>query len=110
MNVEIIASAVNIVIAAALFFVWVVRYDNIVEEFKNDYNYPDWLRDLTGILKLSCAAMLLRADPQMNNFGLLGITVLMFFAMMTHVRVKSAPRKALPSISLFLLCLFLLFV
>ena len=35
MNVEIIASAVNIVIAATLFFVWVVRYDNIVEEFKN---------------------------------------------------------------------------
>jgi tellurite resistance protein TehA-like permease len=75
MNVEIIASAVNIVIAAALFFVWVVRYDNIVEEFKNDYNYPDWLRDLTGILKLSCAAMLLSADPQMNNLGLLGVDV-----------------------------------
>jgi hypothetical protein len=54
--------------------------------------------------------MLLSADPQMNNLGLLGITVLMFFAMMTHVKVKSAPRKALPSISLFLLCLFLLFV
>ena len=52
MNVETIASAVNIIIAAALFFVWVVRYDNIVKEFKNDYNYPDWLRDLTGPLSL----------------------------------------------------------
>ena len=110
MNTELIIDAVQTVIAAALFFVWVVRYNNIVNEFKNDYNYPDWLRDLTGILKLSFAAMLLSADTKMNSLGLLGITVLMFFAIMTHIRVKSRLKKALPSIALFSLCMFLLFV
>ena len=110
MNTELIIGTVQIVIAAALFFVWVVRYNNIVNEFKNDYSYPDWLRDLTGILKLSFAAMLLSADTEMNSLGLLGITVLMFFAIMTHIRVKSRLKKALPSIALFSLCVFLLFV
>ena len=109
MNTELIRDAVQTVIAVALFFVWVVRYNNIVNEFKNDYNYPDWLRDLTGILKLSFAAMLLSADTKMNSLGLLGITVLMFFAIMTHIRVKSRLKKALPSIALFSLCVFLLF-
>ena len=110
MNTELIIDAVQTVIAVALFFVWVVRYNNIVNEFKNDYNYPDWLRDLTGILKLSFAAMLLSADTRMNSLGLLGITVLMFFAIMTHIKVKSRLKKALPSIALFSLCVFLMLV
>ena len=110
MNIELLTTVLKIVISTTLFFVWVVRYNNIVNEFKNDYNYPDWLRDLTGILKLSFAAMLLSADTEMNSLGLLGITVLMFFAMMTHIRVKSRLKKALPSIALFSLCVFLLLV
>jgi len=37
-------------VATSIFFVWVVRYGNVVEEFKH-YGLPDWLRDLVGILK-----------------------------------------------------------
>ena len=110
MNAELITDAVKIIIATALFFVWVVRYDNIIKEFKNDYKYPNWLRDLTGILKLSFAVMLLNKDSEINSFGLYGITLLMVFAMMTHIKVRSHPKKALPSIALFLLCIFLLFL
>ena len=47
----------------AIFFVWVVRYENIRKEF-DDYNLPTWLRDLTGILKLSFAWMLHSSDPR----------------------------------------------
>ena len=109
MNTELIIDAVKIIIAASLFFVWVVRYENIIKEFKNDYNYPDWLRDLTGITKLSCAVMLLSTNPELNNLGLKGIIVLMAFAILTHVRVKSNFRKAIPSVTLMLLCLALLY-
>jgi hypothetical protein len=109
MNTELIIDAVKIIIAASLFFVWVVRYENIIKEFKNDYNYPDWLRDLTGVLKLSFAMMLLNTNPEISRLGLLGIGALMFFAIMTHVRVGSRPKKALPSVALFSLCIFLLF-
>ena len=109
MNTELRIDAVQIVIAADLFFVWVVRYNNIVNEFKNDYNYPDWLRDLTGITKLSCAVMLLSTNPELNNLGLKGIIVLMAFAILTHIRVKSSFRKAIPSVTLMSLCLALLY-
>jgi SNF family Na+-dependent transporter len=39
-------------VAASIFFVWVVRYDNIIQEFKQ-YGLPEWWRDLVGILKLT---------------------------------------------------------
>ncbi len=34
-------------VAASIFFVWVVRYDNIIQEFKQ-YGLPHWLRDLAA--------------------------------------------------------------
>ena len=34
-------------LAASIFFVWIVRYANIVEEFKQ-FRLPDWLRDLSA--------------------------------------------------------------
>ena len=45
-------------VAASVFFVWVVRYANIIQEFKQ-YGLPDWLRDLVGILKMTFSLMLL---------------------------------------------------
>tara|TARA_X000000368_G_scaffold81681_1_gene61583 strand:+ start:24758 stop:25093 length:336 start_codon:yes stop_codon:yes gene_type:complete len=109
MNTELLTTVLRIVISTALFFVWVVRYDNIITEFRKDYNYPDWLRDLTGIAKLSCAVMLLSTNPELNEMGLKGIITLMFFAILTHIKVKSAFRKAIPSITLLSLCLALLY-
>ncbi|MAS39625.1 MAG: hypothetical protein CMG16_00380 [Candidatus Marinimicrobia bacterium] len=109
MNTELLTTVLRIVISTALFFVWVVRYDNIITEFRKDYNYPDWLRDLTGIAKLSCAVMLLSTSPELNEMGLKGIITLMFFAILTHIKVKSAFRKAIPSITLLSLCLALLY-
>ena len=110
MNTELIVTVLKIVISTALFFVWVVRYDNIITEFRRDYNYPDWLRDLTVIVKLSCAVMLLSTKPELNSVGLQGIILLMCFAILTHIRVKSAFRKVIPSIALITLCLALLYL
>ena len=53
--------AIKAFIAASIFFVWVVRYREIIEEFKF-YKLPSWLRDLVGILKLSFAFMLFSND------------------------------------------------
>ena len=109
MNIEILTTVLRIVISTALFFVWVVRYDNIIMEFRKDYNYPDWLRDLTGIAKLTCAVMLLSTNTELNELGLKGIITLMAFAILTHIKVKSHPRKAIPSVLLMSLCLALLY-
>ena len=45
-------------VASSVFFVWVIRYANIVQEFKQ-YGLPDWLKDLVGILKMNFSLMLL---------------------------------------------------
>lgn len=109
MNIELLTTVLRIVISTALFFVWVVRYDNIIMEFRKDYNYPDWLRDLTGIAKLTCAVMLLSTNTELNELGLKGIITLMAFAILTHIKVKSHPRKAIPSVLLMSLCFALLY-
>ncbi|GJL78888.1 MAG: hypothetical protein NPINA01_18770 [Nitrospinaceae bacterium] len=91
--------ALKALIAASIFFVWVVRYQNIIEEFKL-YELPAWLRDLVGILKLSFALMLYSSDINVVLLGASGITVLMVAAVLTHLRVKNPFYKMVPSMSL----------
>ena len=75
--------------AGSIFFVWVVRYQNIVEEFRT-YGLPIWLRDLVGILKLSFLIMLFSNDLSIVIFGSLGIAGLVFVALFTHLRIKNS--------------------
>ncbi|KAB2653268.1 MAG: hypothetical protein DVB33_03775 [Verrucomicrobia bacterium] len=95
-------------VAASVIFVWVVRYDNIIQEFKH-YGLPDWLRDLVGILKLTFALLLLlgiqRASLAM--IGSLGIAGLMACAFAVHLRVKNPAFKLLPSLILLALSLII---
>ncbi len=98
---------VKIMVFSSVFFVWVVRYQNIVEEFRY-YNYPNWLRDIVGILKLSFAGMLISSNTQLVMTGSLGIMLLMMAAIVTHLRVKNPFSKMIPSMTLFSLCLFIL--
>ena len=98
-------------VAASIFFVWVVRYDNVVEEFKQ-YGLPEWLRDVVGILKLTFSLMLLIGIERQlfALIGGLGISVLMGGAVFTHLRVKNSLFKMLPSLTLLLLSLVIAFI
>jgi uncharacterized membrane protein YphA (DoxX/SURF4 family) len=90
-------------VAASIFFVWVVRYFNIVEEFKQ-YGLPNWLRDLVGILKMTFALMLLIGIERapFAVVGGAGIALLMLAAVVTHLRVKNPVFKMLPSLTLMI--------
>lgn len=98
--------AIKILITTSIYFVWVVRYDNIIKEFK-EFGLPDWLRDLTGILKMTFAAMLLIPiqDNHLDTMGSLGIAGLMLCAQFTHFRTGTALFRRLPSAFLMLLSL-----
>ena len=100
--------SVQALVAASVFFVWVVRYGNIIEEFKL-YGLPEWLRDLVGILKLTFALMLLIGieRPPLAVMGALGIAFLMGGAIFTHVRVKNPILKMLPAVALLVLAVFI---
>jgi hypothetical protein len=96
--------ATKILVATSIFFVWVVRYENIVTEFK-EYGIPAWLRDLTGILKLTFAAMLLfgQQDTYLPILGSLGIVALMACAQAVHMRADTAGFRRIPSMVLLIL-------
>ena len=88
-------------VAASVFFVWVVRYANIVQEFRQ-YGLPDWVRDLVGILKLTCSLLLLIGIERklFAVAGGIGIALLMGFAFVIHLRVKNPIFKVLPCLTL----------
>lgn len=95
-------------VAAAIFFVWVVRYNNIIVEFQH-YRLPDWLRDLVGILKLTFALLLLLGIERhrLALIGSVGIAGLMGCAFVVHLRVKNPVFKMLPSLTLLVLALII---
>ena len=103
-TLPIIMYILKALVAGSIFFVWVVRYKNIVEEFKV-YGLPSWLRDLVGILKLSLVVMLFNTESIVMLIGSSGIAVLMVAALITHLRVKNPFYKMLPSMSLMIICL-----
>ena len=96
--------ALKILIAASIFFVWVVRYKNIIKEFE-EYGLPAWLRDLTGILQLTFAAILLFGEQDLHIpvLGALGIAVLMGCAQIVHIRAGTRVFRRVPSLVLLLL-------
>ena len=102
-----IVEAFKIISSVAIFFVWVVRYDNIKKEFV-EYNLPSWVRDLVGILKLSFATMLQFSNEEVVKIGALGITVLMLGAVATHLRLKSSFRRYIASVAMLSISVFIL--
>ena len=102
-----IIGTLKLVVLASVLFVWFVRYDNIVKEFM-EYKYPNWLRDLVGILKVSCVFMLQSSDINIVKVGCLGLIFLMAAAVSTHLRVKNHVGKLLPSLTLMTFSILIL--
>ena len=106
-NLVNIVEALKIISSVAIFFVWVVRYDNIKKEFV-EYNLPSWVRDIVGILKLSFATMLQFSNAGVVKIGALGISVLMLGAVVTHLRLKSNFRRYIASVAMLSISIFIL--
>lgn len=107
LEISSIIGALKLILMAAVLFVWFVRYDNIVKEFL-EYNYPAWLRDLVGIMKVSSVFMLQSSDVNIVKLGSLGLIVLMAAAVTTHLRVKNPVGKILPSLTLLTFSIIIL--
>jgi uncharacterized membrane protein YphA (DoxX/SURF4 family) len=101
-----LAIFLQVFVAASIFFVWGVRYANIIEEFKQ-YRLPDWLRDFVGILKVTFAILLLIGiqRPRAAVLGGVALAMLMAAALFIHLRMKNPPSKMLPSATLLVLSL-----
>ncbi len=97
----------KIIVFSSVLFVWCIRYQNIVEEFKK-YGYPNWLRDLVGILKISFVIMIINKDTMLVQLGSSGIIVLMMAALLTHLRVRNKFSLMVPSLVLLSSCIVIL--
>ncbi len=95
--------ALKIVLSASIFFVWVVRYKNIIKEFK-EYNFPNWLRDFVGICKLAFCGILLSGHTDLILIASGAMCFLMAVAFLTHIRFKHSFIQMLPSLSLLVIC------
>tara|TARA_Y100000768_G_C23925013_1_gene657035 strand:- start:139 stop:483 length:345 start_codon:yes stop_codon:yes gene_type:complete len=107
-STNILFSISKVLLSVSLFYVWVVRYENIKKEFI-DYKLPSWLRDLVGILKLSFSIMIISNDKNLVWIGSLGIIVLMIGALATHFKVKNPFQKMIPAITLSIICLMIIY-
>ena len=98
-----LAIALQAFVAASIFFVWVVRYQNIIREFQT-YRLPEWLRDFVGILKLTGSILLLIgiARPLFAVAGGVLIALLMACAFAIHLRVRNPFPKMVPCLSLLI--------
>lgn len=106
-----LAITLQALVAASIFFVWVVRYPNIVVEFQQ-FELPAWLRDAVGIVKLTLSLMLLIGIDrgEIAIAGGIGLSLLMVAAFATHLRVKNPIVKMLPSLTLLVLSMLIVLI
>ena len=89
----------KVVTLSSVFFVWFIRYENIVQEFKK-YGYSDKLRDFVGILKLTSVILIQSDNPLIFKLGSISLGVLMLAAVITHLKTKNPLIEMVPSFTL----------
>ena len=102
------AHLAQIVVAVAVGYVWIFRFDNIVHEFKH-YGLNDLTRTMVGAAKLILATLLVVGIwyPALVLVPALVMALLMAAAQYFHFKVNNPMSKRLPSLVLMGLCLFI---
>ncbi|NJL31822.1 MAG: DoxX family protein [Phycisphaerales bacterium] len=114
---EIVGLIAQVIVGLGILNVWVLRFNrsteyrggtarNMREEFEA-YGLPVWFMYAVGALKITLALMLL-AGIWIEVLVLpaaMGMAVLMAGAICMHIKVKDAPKKALPATVVLALCI-----
>ena len=113
--------AIQILIALAMFDVWLVRYarplrarggdaQTMAEEF-NVYGLPDWMLPLVRVLKLGAGTLMVVGIWYPIAAAIAGaiLVVLMGGAILMHLKVKDPLLKSAPATFFFLLSCYVVF-
>ena len=102
-----LSNSAQIVIALSVCFVWIVRFDNIVKEFKQ-YGISDLVRNLVGATKIALSTLLITGIwyGSLVLVPALLMAFLMVCAQIAHIRAKNPWFKFVPSFILLILSLF----
>jgi hypothetical protein len=101
-----VLAVLPIFVAMSVIYVWVVRYTAVLDDFAT-FQLPDWLRDVTGVSKLTGAALLLGVGDNRETTGAAIIAAFMLAAVLMHLRVKNPVQKMIPSLALGIVSAYL---
>ncbi len=104
-NYTIIA---QLVVSLSIVYVWIFRFDNIVNEFKQ-YRLNDLTRSLVGASKIALSTLLVAGIyyPDLILIPALLLAFLMLAAQYFHFKIGNPWQKHIPSMLLLILCLFI---
>jgi len=122
MTVENFKIVAQIVIALSIYNVWFLRFNkptmfrgknakNMKQEFIS-YGLPGWFTWIIGFIKVSLATMLVLGifQKQLVFPSAIGMAILMFGAVMMHVKVKDSPIKSFPAFIFLILSISIAFL
>ena len=98
----------QLIVALSVFFVWTLRYDNVVKEFK-EFGYSDLLRNFVGVFKISSSVLLLVGIwySDLTLIGSISMAFFMLCAQISHIKLKNPFNKLLPSLIFLLMSLYI---
>lgn len=102
---------VQLTLAISVAYVWIFRYHNVIEEFKQ-FGLSDLTRNFVGATKISLATLLVVSIwyPSLVFIPSIFMGLFMVAAQFFHFKVKNPFKKHLPSLILLILCVFLALV
>jgi hypothetical protein len=98
----------QIIVALSIVIVWVIRFHNVEEEFKQ-YKLNDLTRNIVGATKIALSTLLIAGIwyPDLVLIPALLLAFLMVSAQYFHFKVGNSWKKHIPSLFLLILCLFI---
>lgn len=115
-NMELVVTLVQVVIALGILNVWLLRRDkpteyrggksqNMKQEF-SQYGLPNWMFTAVGVLKVSLAVLLLVGIwiKPVALFSAVIMATLMLSAVVLHFKIKDPVKKSIPALTMLVLC------
>ena len=112
----------QLIIALSVIRVWTMNFNkpsrwrgggakNMKEEFIA-YGLPSWIMYLVGTLKVVFSIGLIAGlwIPELVKFSASGIAIMMFFAIVMHVKVKDPISRSIPAITFLILSVLIIFI
>ena len=105
---ELLLTAVQIALALSVAFVWILRYDNVIKEFKQ-FGLSDVIRNTVGASKIALATLLIAGIlyPSLAQIDAILLGLFMIVAQYYHFKINNPFMKHLPSLILLILCIFI---
>jgi hypothetical protein len=98
----------QIIVSFSVAYVWVMRFDNVVKEFKQ-FGLSDLVRNFVGATKIALATLIGAGIwfPALILIPTVLMGLFMVAAQYFHFKMSNPFFKHLPSLFLFVLCVFI---